>query len=216
MKRRALSLLTALALVFSLCVPALAAETEDADATLGGATTRDWYYNAARWAVGSGAAGITNGTANNLFAPAETLTPEQAVTMLYAIDRNFDGVFDEKDAEVAYDFNLAVLTSGVSFSCANLFPSIMRDHGVMLLGHRSGGGTCAIQMMSEAEGFGYQISSYMGRLVNDAGEKIDDGVPVDVELLKFDDEGKADYSGLFDFDALRDAVNAFYAQKDTA
>lgn len=141
----------------------------------------------------------------------------QIMTTFYDIDRNFDGKFDEKDAEVSYDgLNLAVLTSGYSFSCANLFPSIMRDHGVLLLGHRSGGGACAIQMMSDSNGYGYQMSSYMGHLVNSAGESIDGGIPVDVELLKYDGEGNEDYSGFYDFDAMREAVNAFYAQKPAA
>lgn len=153
---------------------------------------------------------------DNRVRTKNTLTG-QIVTTYYDIDRNFDGKFDEKDAEVSYDgLNIAVLTSGCSFSCANLFPSIMRDHGVLLLGHRSGGGTCAIQMMSDANGYSYQISSYMGHLVNDAGESIDGGVPVDVELLRHDDEGKEDYSGFYDFDVMREAVNAFYAQKPAA
>lgn len=162
-------------------------------------------------------AALTSLLVNDSRIRMKNILTGQTVTTYYEIDRNFDGKFDEKDAEVSYDgLNVAVLTSGYSFSCANLFPSIMKEHGVLLLGHRSGGGTCAIQMMSDACGYSFQISSYMGHLVNDAGESIDSGIPVDVELLKYDDDGKEDYSGFYDFDAMREAMNTFYAQKPAA
>ena len=47
----------------------------------------------------------------------------------YEVDRNFDGVFDKKDKKVHYDLNFGVLTSQVSFSCGNLFPSMLKDNG---------------------------------------------------------------------------------------
>ena len=94
----------------------------------------------------------------------------------YEVDRNFDGVFDKKDKKVHYDLNFGVLTSQVSFSCGNLFPSMLKDNGVPVIGETSGGGSCAIQAMCTADGFCFQISSFRSRLNTLSGENIDAGV----------------------------------------
>lgn len=63
----------------------------------------------------------------------------------FDVDRNLDGVFDEKDDAVDYSgLNFAVLTSRSSFSCGNLLPSVLADEGIMVMGERSGGGSCAV------------------------------------------------------------------------
>ena len=100
----------------------------------------------------------------------------------YEVDRNFDGVFDEADAQVHYDLNFAVLTSGMSFSCGNLFPSILKDNGVPVMGATSGGGACAIQAMCTADGFCFQISSFRARLNTLDGQNIDAGVTPDLPI----------------------------------
>ncbi|MBQ2173337.1 MAG: hypothetical protein II454_09125 [Bacteroidales bacterium] len=100
----------------------------------------------------------------------------------YEVDRNFDGVFDEADAKVHYDLNFAVLTSGMSFSCGNLFPSILKDNGVPVMGATSGGGACAIQAMCTADGFCFQISSFRARLNTLDGQNIDAGVIPDLPI----------------------------------
>ena len=100
----------------------------------------------------------------------------------YEVDRNFDGVFDEADAKVHYDLNFAVLTSGMSFSCGNLFPSILKDNGVPVMGATSGGGACAIQAMCTADGFCFQISSFRARLNTLDGQIIDAGVIPDLPI----------------------------------
>ena len=94
----------------------------------------------------------------------------------YEVDRNFDGVFDKKDKKVHYDLNFVVLTSRVSFSCGNLFPSMLKDNGVPVIGETSGGGSCAIQAMCTADGFCFQISSFRSRLNTLSGENIDAGI----------------------------------------
>ncbi len=94
----------------------------------------------------------------------------------YEVDRNFDGVFDKNDKKVHYDLNFGVLTSQVSFSCGNLFPSMLKDAGIPVIGETSGGGSCAIQAMCTADGFCFQISSFRSRLNTLAGENIDAGV----------------------------------------
>lgn len=108
----------------------------------------------------------------------------------FAADRNFDGVFDEADADIHYDLNFAVLVSPVSFSCANLFASLMKDAEYPVLGERSGGGACAVQFLNTADGNDLLVSSWRACLISEAGENIDTGIPADVELV--DHEGKVE------------------------
>lgn len=137
----------------------------------------------------------------------ENLLIHRIAAQRYRVDRNFDGVFDERDAEVRYDLRFGVLTSRLSFSCANLFPSLMKDLGMPVLGETSGGGTCAVELHATPEGFVYQFSSALGRLVNREGQTIDAGVPVDVVLT----DG-SDFSLFYDLDALSLAMNMFYGE----
>ena len=141
-----------------------------------------------------------------------SLTGQRAIVE-YEVDRNFDGKFDEADAKVRYDLNFAVLTSGMSFSCGNLFPSILKDNGVPVMGATSGGGACAIQAMCTADGFCFQISSFRARLNTIDGQNIDAGVtpdlPIDntgtieVETADGNTTTVKDYSKYFDIDYLR-------------
>ena len=110
-----------------------------------------------------------------------TLTGQHAMVE-YEVDRNFNGIFDEADADVHYDLNFAVLTSGMSFSCGNLFPSILQDGGVPVMGATSGGGACAIQAMCTADGFCFQISSFRARLSTLDGQNIDAGITPDLPI----------------------------------
>ena len=131
----------------------------------------------------------------------------------YEVDRNFNRSFDAADRFVRYDKNFAVLTSGMSFSCGNLFPSILKDNRVPVMGVTSGGGACAIQAMCTADGFCYQISSFRARLNDLAGHNIDPGItptipiPVDgkVEVTTADGSTASvkDFTKFFDIDYLR-------------
>lgn len=109
------------------------------------------------------------------------LTGQRALVE-YEVDRNFDGVFDKKDKDVKYKLNFAVLSSDVSFSCGNLFPSMLKDAGVPVVGEISGGGSCAIQAMCTADGFCFQISSFRARLNTLSGENIDAGIAPDIPI----------------------------------
>ena len=138
--------------------------------------------------------------------------------MEYEVDRNFDGVFDEKDKDVHYDLNFAVLTSGMSFSCGNLFPSMLKDNGVPVMGETSGGGSCAIQAMCTADGFCFQISSFRARLNTLAGENIDEGITPDlpiansaaqVEVSEEEAVPSRDFSKYFDVDYLTKLLSEY-------
>ena len=139
------------------------------------------------------------------------LTGQRAMAY-YEVDRNFDRVFDEKDKDVRYDLNFAVLTSGMSFSCGNLFPSMLKDNGIPVMGETSGGGSCAIQAMCTADGFCFQISSFRARLNTIDGQNVDTGVvptlPIAAEgtVSVGESEEKAtevkNYKNYFDIDYL--------------
>lgn len=115
---------------------------------------------------------------------SENVLTGQRQVIYYDVDANFDGQFDAKDKEVKFDLRYAVLTSSVSFSCGNLFPSLMKDAGIPTFGEKSGGGACAIQMFATPEGLHYQMSSSRARLTNNQWVNIDGGitpsVPVDI------------------------------------
>lgn len=138
------------------------------------------------------------------FYSENTLTGQRQI-IYYDVDCNFDGVFDEKDKEVKYDLNFAVLTSDVAFSCGNLFPSLMQDMGFPIIGERTGGGSCAVQNFVTAEGFQYQISSSRGRLTNNKWENIDGGVEPDFVI----DVSSGDYSKFYDVAAINYFINNY-------
>ena len=127
-------------------------------------------------------------------------------------------VFDDKDKDVHYDLNFAVLTSGMSFSCGNLFPSMLKDNGVPVMGETSGGGSCAIQAMCTADGFCFQISSFRARLNTLAGENIDEGITPDlpiatsaaqVEVSEEEAVPSRDFSKYFDVDYLTKLLSEY-------
>jgi len=132
------------------------------------------------------------------------------ITENYIIDINLDGVIDELDALEAeqFDFNIGVLTSRASFSCANLFPMKMKELGYKIIGERSGGGSCAISVESTAEGISYVRSSHLC-LYNAENKIFDDGVPVDFEIESPMNEevGKPDYSNFYNIEL----VSSFFA-----
>ena len=80
------------------------------------------------------------------------------VAMPVKADMNQDGVFDEKDDAVKYDFDYKLITSLVSFSCGNELPCYAADAGIPVYGQTSGGGTCFVYMMNHTDSFKYLLS----------------------------------------------------------
>ena len=167
--------------------------------------------------------------ANRQYERVQNPLTNQTITERYDVDRNLDGKFDEKDAQVDYsDLNFAILTSKRSFSCSNMFACIMKDAGVRILGERSGGGSCSVQFQMTGDGPTYQQSSWLARLINDAGEDMDVGAPLDVDLVErsgskkvlheYDDETKGkhmkaeiyDYSSFYDVGVLDQVMNELF------
>ena len=121
----------------------------------------------------------------------------------YEVDRNLDGKFDEKDAEVKYHLNFALLISAYSFSCGNLLPSLLKDYGIPLLGQRSGGGSCCVLFNPSADGFSYRYSTHRGRLINLNGENIDAGIVPTYQLETED---------FFNIQKVTQLVESYYAK----
>ena len=102
-------------------------------------------------------------------------------TGVYNVDLNLDGKFDENDLGLK-DKNLFCLTSPVSFSCGNLVPNVFKNsHDVVLLGQKSGGGSCVVLPMTTAGGTYFQMSGpYRLAFINNGSfYDIDRGVDPD-------------------------------------
>ena len=128
----------------------------------------------------------------------------QKMKCSYDVDRNLDGKFDEKDKDVKINLNVGVLTSNYSFSCANMFPAMMKDYGVALIGQQSGGGSCCVLFNPSAEGFGYRYSTHRARLINQKGENIDEGIKPDYQLENPDE--------FFDIAKIGQLIESYYAK----
>jgi len=136
---------------------------------------------------------ITNLLAGKSSVSYENVLTKQRGVIDFEVDGNFDHVFDDKDKAPRYpQLNIAILTSRLAYSCGNLLPSQMKDYGYLIIGEKSGGGSCSIQRMSTAEGLCYQISSARMRLLNEAGENIDKGVEPHIALEVKNAKGKDD------------------------
>ena len=133
-----------------------------------------------------------------------TMTGQTSVVS-YEADRNLDRRFDEKDKEVKYHLNFAVLTSSYSFSCANWFPALMKDHGILVIGEKSGGGGCCIQQMVTADGLDYRISSFRMLITDQNFQSIDGGVEPHYAL---DRENHPE--AFYDIEALGQIMDAYY------
>ena len=113
----------------------------------------------------------------------ENILTKQRIVEDVMVDSNFDRVFDDNDKKPRHpQLNIAIMTSHYAFSCGNLLPSMMKDYGYLIIGEKSGGGSCSIQRMCTPEGLCYQISSARARIINKDGENIDRGVEPHIAL----------------------------------
>ena len=106
----------------------------------------------------------------------------QKMTFTFDIDTNFDGVFDEKDRDVRYDYNYGVLGTRHAFSCGNLFPIIVQEAGAVLIGEPSSGGSCCVQVGSDAEGLSYMMSSAQWQLTDSQFVSVEGGCGIDIAI----------------------------------
>ena len=167
-------------------------------------------------------AAITTLLAGKSSIAFENVLTKQRGVDEYEVDGNFDRVFDNKDKAPRHpELNIAILTSRFAYSCGNLLPSLMKDYGYLVIGEKSGGGSCSIQKMCTPEGLCYQLSSSRTRLINKAGENIDKGVEphiaLEVKMVKVkdadgDDIEYPDFSAFYD-KSVGDKIVEWYANK---
>lgn len=122
---------------------------------------------------------LTNDVRINLYNPLTS-----AKTNLgYAVDTNLDGKVNSND--VVSGYNIYILTSSYSFSCANLFASICKESKLAtLIGETSGGGACVVRPSTTADGVTFQMSGTMrlSTVSNGTYTDIDNGVKPDYEF----------------------------------
>ena len=165
---------------------------------------------------------ITELLAGQTAAFWDNVLTKQSVVFDAMVDSNFDRVFDDNDKKPRHpELNVAIMTSHYAYSCGNLLPSQMKDFGYLIIGEKSGGGTCSIQRMCTAEGFCYQLSSARARIVNKAGESIDAGIEPHIALevkqaTAKDDDGDEvkypDFSAFYDL-SVGEKIANWYANK---
>ncbi len=118
-----------------------------------------------------------------------------------------------------YDFNYAVLTTRASFSYGNLLPCVMQEHGAVLIGEPTGGGSCSVQMSVLTGGGGYYMSSANWTLQNAAGESVESGCKTDILLERIEPEtptnenprlSGGDYTLFFDEVMLDQMINEWF------
>ena len=152
----------------------------------------------------------------------ENVLTKQRIVNDVQVDANFDRMFDDNDMKPRHpELNIAIMTSHYAYSCGNLLPSQMKDFGFLIIGEKTGGGSCSIQRMCTPEGLCYQISSARARLVNKAGENIDRGVEphivLEVKQATGQDDGGdnvvySDFSAFY-APSVGDQIVSWYANK---
>ena len=161
---------------------------------------------------------------DHVFHGYNVLTGQREHAVLHS-DKNLDGVFDEKDEEVKYDFNYAVLTTRTAFSCGNLMPFVMQEHGAVLLGEPTGGGSCSIQMGTLTNGGQFQMSSWLWALRDANGESVEGGCKTDLPIARIEPEtpthenpkfSRGDYTPYFDDVMLDRMINEWFEEQALA
>ena len=119
-------------------------------------------------------------------AVRDTLTGAETA-MFYDVDINRNGEFMDEGDSVSGDYNLYCLISDQSFSAGNLTPAALKSsRRVVLLGQRSGGGSCVVQPGTTASGALFQMSGsrQLSIIKNGSFYNIDEGIEPDIVLTK--------------------------------
>ena len=157
---------------------------------------------------------ITNKQKNNNVITTNILNSANGniLNTKWTADLDLNGVFDDKDKSVYYDFNYAMLTSKASFSSGNLMPCMAKDRGILILGETSGGGTCMLSKHYYPDGTYYMTSGVHTMLRGDK-TNVDNGAEVVYNLTATAADGSKDYSNFYDFAKLEECINKFYGVK---
>ena len=165
-------------------------------------------------------AGLTTG---RNYLRGRTRLTGQTMVATFEADTNFDGIFDEKDREAGFDFNYGILTSRQAFSCGNLFPVVMQESGAVVIGEKTGGGSCCIQFGTDSLGLRWLMSSAQWQLIDADGNSVESGCTVDIPITAQSigildsligdlgvDEGLPIFTDLFDDEYLNTLMNVWF------
>ena len=135
---------------------------------------------------------------------------------IYQADTNLDGVFDEQDHQKQYDFDFGFLTSACSFSSGNMMPVLAQRSGIMILGERSGGGSCSLEVAAISEGIPITISSSNKTVVGYGEEGFDEntvefGAYPDAVLTQDSQDISEYYAHLYDLALISERMSEFYS-----
>ena len=125
-------------------------------------------------------------------------------------DKNLDGVIDEKDEDVKYDFNYAILTSRVCFSNGNTLPVLASEAGIPLLGEKTGGGGCSMCFYGVPGAAGNYMVSSVYLMVNSKYEDIDAGVEPTYQMLTVNEDGTIADAAIYDPAAVVSTLNQHF------
>lgn len=142
----------------------------------------------------------------------------KAIGFPVEFDLDLDGDFDEDDLNVSYDFNFGVVSSKMSFSCANILATYADELGICVLGEKSGGGACANCLIFDAESNFFCLSASQ-KFVSQSGRDVEPGAVVDYQLAEYSEvDGKTvtDYSKLYDIASLGKMTEEFYVEDVSA
>ena len=110
----------------------------------------------------------------------------EEVAAHYKVDLNGDGKFGETGDTYQGKYDFYILTSAVSFSCANAFPGYAKAMGcAKIIGETSGGGGSMVDAVVTVSGYAFRSSSILSfATVGKDGNYIenDAGIPVDYAI----------------------------------
>jgi hypothetical protein len=85
----------------------------------------------------------------------------------------------------------------------------MKENNIPVFGHRTAGGSCSIQKFASADGFLFNMSSALERLVDSDGSVVE-GVEPDFVLSPIAEDGTVDYSEMYDFEKIGDMMEKWH------
>ena len=137
-----------------------------------------------------------------------TMTGNRVAEVL-EFDMDQDGVFEGDKEDFNYDFNYAVMCSGRSFSCGNLFPCLCKEEGIPIIGETSGGGTDTLCCFRMPLGNLYNASAFK-EVCYKSRENVEKGAAPDYDITKRNADGSVDYTDFYNFALLDKIVNNHY------
>ena len=132
----------------------------------------------------------------------------------YTVDKNLDKVIDEKDDAFVPDLKYGVITSYYSFSCGSLLPYLAHENNILLMGERSGGGSCTVFIHTTPDGSLFQLSTE-STLIDSQGNSIDKGIAPDYDLVKIAEDGSKDYSDVYNYENISRIFDEYYGKAET-